>query len=92
MKACPQMSYDLVFQNKEGAILSYHIFRKYQKFCKKLTFDLSKFKFQNGLTPTNTFLGLFKTNHFAAAQPNKSLLLFCRFQTVYKMRRFWHLS
>ena len=46
MEACPQMKYELVVQRKEGYIFSYHV-QKDQKFKRKFTFDIPKFKFQN---------------------------------------------
>ena len=55
MEACPQISYDLIFQSKQGPIFSYHI--KKNKKCPKNTFDLSKFKFQNGLKPQTYIFG-----------------------------------
>ena len=35
------------------------VFQKYHEFCKKLTFDLSKFKFQNWLKPKTYIFGTF---------------------------------
>ena len=50
MEACPLISYYLVFQSKQGPIFVYDISKKEEKkFSKELTFDFSKFKFQNGL-------------------------------------------
>ena len=48
MEDCPQMKYELIVQRKEGYIFSYHV-PKNQKLRRKLTFDIPKFKFQNGL-------------------------------------------
>ena len=48
MEAFLEINYELVFQRRKGHIFSYHV-PKRPKVLKKLTFDISKFKFQNGL-------------------------------------------
>ena len=48
MEAFLKNNYEFVFQRKEGHIFSYNV-PKNQQFLGKLTFDILKFKFQNGL-------------------------------------------
>ena len=59
IKACPQMSYDLVFHSKQGSIFTNHILKIPKSWRNKSTFDLSKFKFQNRLQPKTYIFGSF---------------------------------
>ena len=48
MEACPQMKYELVIQKRKDNSCRI-ISQKDQKLKRKLTFDIPKIKFQNGL-------------------------------------------
>ena len=51
--------------------------QKDQKFKRKLTFDIPKFKFQNGLEwKTSIFFGFFETNRSVGAHPPKNVQVF----------------
>ena len=55
---CPQMSFCFVSQREEGYSLSYDV-PKIWKLWKKLTNELSKFMFQNGLKSKTYIFGTF---------------------------------
>ena len=57
MEACPKMSYDLVFQSKQGPLFSYHFLTILKRWQKK-AFVSSKFNVHSGLKPKLTFLSL----------------------------------
>ena len=67
MEAFLKIYCELVFQIKEGTSF-YIMSQKDQHFWKKLTFDISKFKFQNGLKQ-KTFFCFFDTNGYLGAKP-----------------------
>ena len=68
MEACPQMSYDLVFQSKQGPIFSYHI-SKIPKIGQKTDIWFLKFKFQSGVKQKTYIFGSF-LRHTAPLQSN----------------------
>ena len=61
----PKMNYDWVFHRKKGHSMSYQVL-KIPKVLQKITSDLSKTKFQNGLNPKAK---IFST--FGAKPPKK---------------------
>ena len=78
MEACPQMSYELFFFSlKRRKDPSCHItFWKFRKFCKTISFDLSKFKFQNRLKPKTHILGLFLDKPHRCIKIKKKFYIF----------------
>ena len=71
----------IIWFSKERKDPSGHnMFQKYQKFWTRLTFDFSKFKFQNGLKPTTYFLGVFWDKLLRSIQTPKKMWKYnCRF-------------
>ena len=84
MEACPQISYDLVFQSKQGPIFSYHI-SKIPKVLQKKDYD-----FSNGQIPkTYIFGSFFETNRSVAAHPKKKFVnIFADSEPCIKYRDF----
>jgi hypothetical protein len=61
MEAFLEINYELVFPKKGRSHIFISYLKKNQKFKRKLTFDISKFKFQNGLEKkTSKFLALLR--------------------------------
>ena len=69
MKACLKMSYELVFQRKEGHIFSYHV-PKQLNVLKKVYFWYFKVQVSKWtLTKNFKFWGFFETNRPVGAKP-----------------------
>ena len=69
MEACYKIVMTWFSKTRRGP--SCHItFQKFQKCCTKITFDLSKFKFQNGLKPKTNIFGTF-LRQTAPLKPNQ---------------------
>ena len=82
VEACPRIKFELVVQRKEEKNdKSFHnMSRKDQKLKRKLTFDISKFKFQNGLKQkTSNFWAFLRHTCFWEPNPPKNVQVFLQF-------------
>ena len=80
MEACPQMKYELVFQKKRKDTSCHIMSQKDKHFDRKITFNIPKFEFQNGIEPKTFNFGAFvRLTGLWEPNPQKMCKYFCRF-------------